>query len=64
MGMELRLPQQRIGPLVWSGQQRFLNANVDLYRQAVNLEPKAIFFVFLRNTNILIIICSNNVDIW
>lgn len=46
MGMEVRLPQQRIGPLVWSDQQRFLNAKVDLYRQAVNLEPKAIFLYF------------------
>ena len=46
MSMELRLHQQRIGPLVWSGQQRFPNAKVDLYRQAVNLEQKAIFLYF------------------
>lgn len=46
--MEVRLPQQRIGPLVWSGQQRFLNAKVDLYRQAVNLEPKQFFCIFKK----------------
>ena len=64
-GHGVKTASARIGPLVWSGQQRFPNAKVYLYRKAVNLEQKAIFFfVFLRNTNILIIICSNNVDIW
>ena len=45
-GHGVKTASARIGPLVWSGQQRFPNAKVDLYRQAVNLEQKAIFLYF------------------